>query len=110
MSELAESDGNRAYPPAALLEDLRTGIFSDLSKETVSINLYRRNLQRAYVDKLAANLTKPASNSDLPALARSELAEIRVIVHGAIEKNNGVSKAHLMDLAARIALALDPKK
>ena len=109
LAELEQTETN-SYAPAKLFEDLRKGLFRELSNTPVEIDLYRRNLQRTYVDMLAANIKTPAANSDLPALSRVELEEIRKLTQMA--KGKGAKpavEAHLRDLPARITKALDPR-
>ncbi|HEX3720825.1 MAG TPA: hypothetical protein VH595_22975 [Verrucomicrobiae bacterium] len=76
----------------------------------MDIDLYRRNLQRSYVDMLSATLKNPAGNSDLPAYARAESEAIRAM----IDRTNAwqikpVARIHFKDLTARISRALDPR-
>ncbi len=70
LSEIEQSATNATYPAAKLFSDLREGLFRELGGKPAEIDLYRRNLQRAYVDLLAANLKTPEANSDLPAYCR----------------------------------------
>ncbi|MFG0285691.1 MAG: zinc-dependent metalloprotease [Phycisphaerales bacterium JB039] len=105
MAELAERGTDDAYTPAEMLADLRAGLFSEFSRRSVEIDLYRRNLQRSYIDLLAEALAAPAADSDLPGLARSELEQIRPLVSGATNAG-GVIGAHAKDLTARIDKAL----
>ena len=108
MSELVESEESGAYAPAELLENLRDGLFAELELESPEIDLYRRNLQRSYVDLLAKSLEKPAADSDLPALARVELRKIRnLAAEGQAAKPDPISSAHLADLVSRIDEALE---
>src|SRR6185436_4503565 len=44
--------GEKAYTPVELVDDLQTGIFSELKGEAPKIDPIRRQLQRAYVDIL----------------------------------------------------------
>jgi len=69
--------------------------------------LYRRNLQRSYIDMLSANLKTPAANSDLPAYSRAELEAIRAEIVKSELSPKPVVQMHLKDLAARITRALD---
>lgn len=109
LAELEQTQTNVAYPPSKLFLDLRTGLFRELSVNPMDIDLYRRNLQRAYIDMLAANLKTPAVNSDLPAYSRAELESIRDLIQKAAATGaKPVVQMHLKDLAARIAKALDP--
>jgi hypothetical protein len=81
-----------------------------LGARTVDIDLYRRNLQRSYIDMLSANLKSPAVNSDLPAYSRAELEAIRVMIRKVdLSRSKPVVQMHLKDLVSRINLALDPR-
>lgn len=108
LTEIEQRQGASAYPAAKLFGDLRTGLFRELRVAPLDIDLYRRNLQRSYVDLLASHLKNPAANSDLPALARAELEAIREQIQGAGAAGAPPTvQAHLKDLLARIARALD---
>jgi DNA-binding GntR family transcriptional regulator len=108
MCELEQSQTKPGYPPAKLFLDLRTGLFRELGVKPLDIDLYRRNLQRSYIDMLAGDIKTPAANSDLPAFAREELDSIRDL----IRKTDAAGakpavQAHLKDLTARITKSLD---
>jgi hypothetical protein len=92
------ADG-KGYTPVELLTDLRTGIFSEIAAGE-PIDLYRRNLQRSYVDHLGGSLIKPRSNTDLPALARAELTAMTAMLEKA-SSADALTQAHLADLASR---------
>src|SRR5262249_29477337 len=64
LSELAAGTPKDAYPPADLINDLHAGIWSELTPKgkPIEIALYRRNLQRAYVDLLAGFLDNPSED------------------------------------------------
>ena len=107
INRMAEhSEGKRdAYPPADMMVDLRDGLFEEFGSSE-PVDLYRRNLQRAYVEHLASFLAKPADGSDMPALARAELIAIDEMVDGR-GGSDATRKAHVIDLKARIERALD---
>ncbi len=108
LAEIEQTQTNATYAPSKLFLDLRNGLFRELTAKPVEVDLYRRNLQRAYVDMLAANLKNPAANSDLPAYARAELENIRAMVQTAEPAASKPSaRNHLKDLTARMAKALD---
>jgi hypothetical protein len=111
MAEHAQLVGkDEAYTPYEMFRDLREGLFSELAERELRIDLYRRNLQRAYVDMLAAAVESPAGGSDLPALARAELGAIGSMVFERIEVSDDadqLQRAHLRDLMSRIEKALD---
>jgi hypothetical protein len=108
MCELEQSQTKPGYPPAKLFLDLRNGLFRELGVKPLDIDLYRRNLQRYYIDMLAGDIKTPAANSDLPAFAREELESIRDLIRKTDAAGaKPVVQAHLKDLTARITKSLD---
>ncbi len=126
MSEYAQgAPAGYAYTPLQLLSDLRGGLFSELGS-TAPIDVYRRALQRAYVDDLAQKLLPPPEESaslrvpqraagprldpklsDIRAAARAELSALDQQIGKAMLLARGMKRAHLEDLRQRIAKALD---
>jgi hypothetical protein len=101
-----------AYSAAAYRTDLRRALWEAPAGRAPDAN--RRALQRVHVERLAALLGPdtsatpgPLARSDVPALARGELAAVgraaRLAVAGA---PLGVARAHWADLAARADAAL----
>jgi hypothetical protein len=100
-----------AYPVAAYLADVRRALWAGAPDAN------RRALQRAYVDGLAALLVPAAGDppgalarTDVPALARGELAAVRdaarrAAAAAALEPR----RAHSADLVARVDAALAPR-
>jgi hypothetical protein len=110
LAEIEQSSTNATYSPAKLFRDLRGGLFRELSRQPVEIDLYRRNLQRSYISLLSANLKSPPDNSDLPAYSRGELEAIRELVRKSdVSRARPVIQMHFKDLSARISRALDPR-
>ncbi|KAA3605461.1 MAG: DUF5117 domain-containing protein [Planctomycetota bacterium] len=101
------------YSPLEMLQDLRTGIWSELQQRPVSVDLYRRNLQRAHVDLLLDQLGDEVPSSDLPALARGELRALAAAMQSKLRAPGSIadqeSLLHLEDLRDRIRQALDPQ-
>jgi hypothetical protein len=117
---------DKAYSAVELFNDVQSGLFSELSSKK-AIDMYRRTLQKSYVEKLNNILNPPAtsgitisfggttslnvSRTDLPAIARAQLLKLRTQVAAAIPATtDAMSKIHLQDLQERIKDALDPKK
>lgn len=98
--------GAGLYHPQELLADLRVGIWSELKGQGTVIDLYRRNLQRAYIQHMT-NLAKSRSGTDLPALARAELAALAKSI-GNSGSAEPVTRAHLDQALSDIRNALDP--
>lgn len=104
-------DPQHAYTAGEMLKNLQSGIFKEL-KSGKSINVYRRNLQKSYVEKLMAMLAPPQPNqrmnldlkaTDISSLVRMQLSELRMNVRSARSKvSDRMSKAHLQDLDNRI--------
>lgn len=120
MIENETLNGKEAYTLTEMMNDLRSGIFSEL-RSGKKIDTYRRNLQRAYVDRLEYLLTEEqsgrrnatsvnVSQSDIRAIARAELNTLKRSVRSAIGRTgDALSRYHLQDLMERIDLILDPR-
>lgn len=120
MIENETLNGKSAYTLTEMMNDLRSGIFSEL-RSGKKIDTYRRNLQRAYVERLEYLLTKEqegrsnatrvnVSQSDIRAVSRAELNTLRSLVTRAISRTgDSLSRYHLQDLRERIDLILDPR-
>ena len=113
MAENAQNNGNKAYTPMALLNDLRTGIFSELYSGSKT-DAYRRNLQRSFVDIASGYMKKEKTQddevlkSDVSALMRGTLNRLRSDLRK--RKNNtsdGMTRLHYDDLISRIDLAFE---
>ncbi len=114
-------NGDEAYGILELFSDVRNGIWSELSRGR-TIDTYRRNLQRAHIERLETMLTGEltpsrfggasidASQSDIRSVARAELKTLQSRVRAAIPRTSDrMSKIHLEDALVRINDLLDPK-
>ena len=111
-------NGSEAYGLLELMTDLRKGIWEELSfRKAIDIN--RRSLQRAHIEKLEELMTKDASGrsvsslnasqSDIPSVARASLKVIQAEIKRAIPgTSDSMSKIHLEDCLERINVILDP--
>ncbi len=109
MAEIAQTNDD-AYTGAELIEDIEDGVFSELnarSGRNVTVDVYRRNLQRVYVDMLESNVSRGATDSDTAALSRESLRRIREQISDDGTWGDDETTAHFRDLAARIDDALD---
>ncbi len=127
LIEFEALKGNEAYTMENLFDDLRKGIFSELSSGK-TIDTYRRGLQRAYVENLESLMKNeqgrvPAnfapfigytpidvSQSDIRPMVRADLKKLKREISSAIGSAKGMSKYHLEDLLERIDAILEPKK
>jgi uncharacterized protein DUF4953/uncharacterized protein DUF5117/uncharacterized protein DUF5118 len=134
LSRLAEQGQTQpagsAYTISDLFGDVRRGAFSEFTGGAVRVDAYRRNLQRAFVDQMErlistplvaplpagffpfAGFTPPPPRpADARAHARLELVELQSTLRVALSRAGDRStRAHIVDLQARIAQILDPRR
>src|SRR5690606_23753309 len=101
-------NGSEAYSMTQMLGDLRKGIWSELSGSK-NIDAFRRNLQRAHVERLASLMTQDEkSRSDVSAAARAELKAIQTSARSASARYSaGIVQNHLRDIDALVDSLLD---
>jgi hypothetical protein len=114
-----------AYGIADLLSDLAQGLFAEAGAAHPVTDVYRRNLQRAYVEELnrlintplepparpgrPARFTPKPRPADARALARAQLVVLDAQLLGAERRTTDKdTKAHFADLRARIKVILNP--
>lgn len=126
MIEGEELNGtNESYTMLELFQDVRNGIWSELARGR-KIDTYRRNLQRAHIERLETLMTQElppiparfarffgagidASQSDIRPVVRAELKTMRRLIRAAIPRTSDrMSKYHLEDAVERIDNILDP--
>jgi hypothetical protein len=104
---------------ADLLGDLRASIWSELSGSRVRVDVYRRNLQRAYIEVVARYLVTPTgvrigavgAASDARALLRGDLIELRLAIRSAVSRaGDANTRLHLRDLDHEIGMVLEPAR
>ncbi|MEP0674756.1 MAG: zinc-dependent metalloprotease [Nonlabens ulvanivorans] len=108
----SETVDTNYYTALEMLQDVRKGIFS---KSTTDI--YKRNLQRVYIDRLAYLMTENSTRSsynipqsDVRALVRGELNTLQSTLRSKRNSaSNQVNKYHYEDLLARVDLILNPR-
>ena len=104
-------DGASAYGAVEFLADVRLGIWSELEARRVTIDAYRRNLQRSYLEILGEKLNGAApASDDTRAFVRGELDTLRDEINNALKKaSDRPTRLHLEDALDQIAKTLDPK-
>jgi hypothetical protein len=96
------------YTLSQLVSDLQEGIFSELRQKKPAVDLYRRNLQRAYVEILINKKTE--GYGDLRPLALAALESLQTQIANALPRAaDGITTAHLRGLRALVRDALRPK-
>jgi len=99
------------YTPLQLLTDLRTGIWRELTRPVTPIDLYRRNVQRAYLETIDARLNgTTAPSAEIRSLLRGELRVLDQQIARALPAATDVAtRRHLQDARETISTALDPR-
>ncbi|SHJ85783.1 protein of unknown function [Arenibacter nanhaiticus] len=127
LIEQETANPSEAYKTLEMMKDLRQGIWSE-TKSGRTIDTYRRNLQKAHIDRLEFLMTAPSENkkstsggyqkstvintsqSDIRSIARAELNTLKREAKNAVAKTrDSMSKYHLQDIVERIEAILDPK-
>ena len=130
LARLIEAEtlyGKEAYGIVEMMGDLRKGIWSE-TRSGRTIDTYRRNLQKAHIDRLEYLMTADSqgkmpdfggyrkstpintSQSDIRSVARAELNNLkRDIRNGLARISDTMSRYHLQDAMERIDLILEPK-
>lgn len=128
MQRLIEAEvfeGKSAYGLMDMCRTLRKGLWSEIDRGQ-AIDIGRRNLQRAYIERMEYLLTEeqspiPArfrsfvtrtnvdvSQSDIRAVAKAELKALKSDLESAVKKTSDeMSKLHLEDCVDRIEKVLE---
>ncbi|UOY05083.1 zinc-dependent metalloprotease [Muricauda sp. SCSIO 64092] len=129
MARIIENEtmnGKGAYGLLEMMRDMRRGIWSE-TRNGRKIDTYRRNLQKAHIDRLEYLMTAEnqkrlsalggyrkstvvnTSQSDIRSVARAELNNLkRDIRNGLSRISDSMSRYHLQDALERIDMILDP--
>ena len=113
------------YTCSEFFEDLRNSIWSELSSRS-SVDLFRRNLQRGYLERLEMLMTEEAprppsfwasygfvnidvSQSDIRAYVRGELETLKRDTNRALSRGlpDSLTRLHFQDVVQRIDNILD---
>jgi hypothetical protein len=123
------AQGDKAYTMSELMNDLKQGIWSELTTKK-PIDVYRRNLQKSFVERLSS-IVAPATpsssssfggititfgpsidakKSDIISVLKGTLRQLRADINAALPSvQDRMTRYHLQDVSERIGRALDPK-
>ena len=121
MARLIENEainGAQAYTLSEMMSDLKKGIWEELYTNK-PIDVYRRNLQLAYIDRINYIMneeqgstpswarsyvtTVKVSQSDIRTVSVGQLLELKKEIKKSLKKNSDeMSKIHLMTVEAKI--------
>lgn len=105
-------NGSSSFTVTQMLDVLKSNIWTGIPAD-----VYKRNLQKAYVDALISVLqgsvmpgtTAVKISSDAAGIARLHLMQLKSDVVKLQASSTGLNKAHFTDLLFRINQTLDPK-
>jgi hypothetical protein len=119
----------KPYPLSEMSAELRRGIWSELDAAPVKTDVYRRNLQRAYIELLGTKLNPlpwspppglppgfvlmppPPLAGEARAIVRAELTDLDASLARALPKaSDRETKAHFQDSRYQISKILFPEK
>ncbi len=124
-----EASGNRnVYTASEMVTDLRKGIWRELATRK-PIDIYRRNLQKAFVEQLTGSLKSDgmpvisfsssrgfslpsdfSRTTDAVSIVKAQLRTLQSEIRAALPAyKDAASRAHLLDVNDRITEVLDPK-
>ncbi len=92
--------GDDAYTLPEMWNDLKKGIWSELNTHK-PIDIYRKSLQKSYVDKLSFMITGPSSRSEASPMMVSTMP-----MSARYNELPGLAKAHGKQLVAEIKAAM----
>lgn len=117
----AEALTTNSYKAMEMLSDVRKGIWKE-AMQSQKVDVYRRNLQRAYIDRMGYLMTAELSQgrgvqyyynvnqSDVRALVRAELKALqRQLTTAKGQTADTLTKYHYEDCIERINQLLEPK-
>ena len=114
MKRLIEQEafhGSAAYSLSKMLSDLSSGIWSELSSGD-DTDVYRRNLQRAYLERMDELMTdEEAVQTDIAPYVRGGLGDLLATLREWQERNvvsPSATELHYHDSIARIQAILEP--
>ncbi len=95
----------QAYPLSVFMDEVQQSIWGELDNGQPQIDIYRRNLQRGYVDHLEALLNEEeTAGTDIRPVVRGQLAALQELIGDNIgSAANEITRLHLQAMAARIA-------
>jgi hypothetical protein len=126
-------DAKNAYTLREFMADVQGGLFSEVAKPGASVDVYRRALQRNYLEHIKTLLTRPAApafagggrgnseviammtagwqQTDFRATARTMLEQLsQRLAAAALAAKDAATASHLKDCRKEIEMILDPKK
>ncbi|MBI2690017.1 MAG: zinc-dependent metalloprotease [Acidobacteria bacterium] len=130
LTDAEALDAKNAYTLREFMTDVQSGLFSETARPGATIDVYRRALQRNYLDHLKTLLARPATpgtpaitagigavftaswqQTDFRGTARTLLHQLNQrLASAAVTAKDPATLSHINDCRKEIELILDPKK
>jgi len=133
MNRLLDQEGtardrSAIYSLAAMLDDVREGIWAELSSGSPVIDVYRRELQNDFIAAIGRKLNPPPTtgpqqpqfpgftpppplSEDAKSHLRGQLATLRAEIQRALPRTSDrATQLHLQGAVFRIGQILDPRR
>jgi hypothetical protein len=102
------ANGSAAYTLSRLMADMRAGLWKELAQQAPAVDIYRRELQRAYLSNLDRKVN--GSESDVRPLARENLRLLAKEIDRSLPRaKDEMTRLHLVDSRKQIERILDGK-
>ena len=110
MADIQAITHGKTYSPAMLMRDVQAGIWSELYTPAPAIDIYRRNLQRAYLETMKTKVQSDNSSpTDSRALATADVQDLmRTIDRALLKTIDTDTRMHLVDCHTTIERMLKP--
>lgn len=104
-------NGPQAYTVLQMVTELQAGVWSELNQPNPTVDLYRRNLQRAYIQTVKSRVTgDSAAQNELKPILLGALRDLAATIDKVAPKTTDKNtKLHLQDSRAEIERILNPK-
>jgi hypothetical protein len=108
--------GSKAYTVTEMLSQSQNGIFTELATGK-SIDIYRRDLQKAYVNRLVALIgsddkgkTTMDMGNDGLSIVKADAKQLAATIRQSIARySDAVTRDHLEDLYERLERSINPR-
>ncbi len=108
MVEIQTRWPDKAYPLSVFMDDVRKSVWSEL-RNNESIGIYRRNLQRGYINHLARLLeAEETAGTDIRPVVRGQLVTLQKSIEKSISQSaDEMTRLHLRAMSDRIEEILE---
>ena len=107
-NEATSADASDVYTVGEMMSETRKGVWSELTHRNVNVDLYRRNLQRSYIQVVENRLDAENLSGESRAMFRGNLLQVSTDIDRAMSRvQNETTRMHLQDMKREIERILD---